>query len=62
MRVYKVTVDGSCYWMTNDSQDVFDEVQSLMDNGDAGEMSLTITTKEMSDEEYNALPEFEGWF
>ena len=62
MKIYgirnKSISNGMCLW--KDLEDAIEEIRSHLSEGENGEVIEAIIT-EMSDEDYNKLPEFEGY-
>jgi len=55
---YKTLQSGLCLWQ--DAEDALEEIRSHLEQGETGDVIEVIIT-EMSEEDYNTLPEFEGY-
>ena len=60
MNVYCVSIRGSNGPGFHKAEEASAEVLSLLLEGDVGEQ-ITVGVREMTKEEYDALPEFEGY-
>lgn len=62
MRIYgvkhKTLQSGMCLWQ--DAEGALEEIRSHLEQGETGDVIEVIIT-EMSEEDYNTLPEFEGY-
>lgn len=57
MIVYKIT-DGTSFLISDTIDAITAEIEYMDENED---FQLTVSKLEMSEEEYNNLPEFDGW-
>ena len=57
MKIYKLTFDHSLNWCVFPSEELLFEDLKYMEPG----TTATIDVLEMTEEEFNNLPEFEGW-
>ena len=62
MRIYgvhhKTLQSGICLWQN--MEDALEEIKAHLEEGDTGDVIEIIIT-EMTEEDYNVLPEFEGY-
>jgi hypothetical protein len=61
LKVYKLTMFGGSALYLQDTKEILDTIEAEIPEIDVDGVTIEITFEMMTQEQYEALPEFDGW-
>lgn len=61
IKVYKLTMNGGATLYDHNGQNILDTIEAEIENMDEDGLEFELKSETMTLEQYDALPEFDGW-